>query len=728
MSGGERKSNDSAERISWLAEQIAHHSNLYYNLAQPQIPDAEFDQLWDELKSLSPDHPQLNRVGVDIAPGSVKVEHLFPMRSLDKATTDEEINHFVNSTTGGATRFLSQPKLDGSALSLEYRMGRLVRAATRGNGVRGEDVTRNARKLGNVPDQLPVPVDVHIRGEAVMPLAVFEAKYRDVSPNPRNLAAGALRQKHAHGKADASDLVFQAYNAQFPSEAERHPDSSPPPEFQYDTEILHWLEEIAGVLPAPWAIHQDAQPVEVVGRLQEEAKRWAGQRSGYVFEIDGVVFKLDSLDQRQELGMTAHHPRWALAWKFPPEEATSVLLDVEWQTGRTGNITPVARIAPQRVGGVTVENTTLHNLGEVLRLELKIGDKVLIVRRGDVIPKIERSLGPATGEDLLNRFHASGEPFGGTLPATSTINPPAFCPTCQSPIEEDGAFLKCLNLMCDARTSRAVLYWCRALEMDGIGEKLVDQLLDEGLIATVPDLYRLSEDDLLGLERMGEKSVRNVLDELSKAKQMTLGKFLHALGLPGIGPELATALAQQLQDVTGLMSWLDDAHAELSDVAFGPQADESGKANQHNQAIRRIMDIEGVGSVVALHFRDGLQVRRDMLNDLIEQLAINAQPVQISSGPFEGLTFCLTGTLSRPRKEIQLMIQQAGGKVVGSVSGKLGVLVAGEQAGSKMAKAESLNITVWSEADLLNQLEATEVGQNEPEEKKGQPSLFDFEG
>ena len=264
--------------------------------------------------------------------------------------------------------------------------------------------------------------------------------------------------------------------------------------------------------------------------------------------------------------------------------------------------------------------------------------------------------------------------------------------------------------------------------MDGIGEKLVDQLLDEGLIATVPDLYRLSEDDLLGLERMGEKSVRNVLDELSKAKQMTLGKFLHALGLPGIGPELATALAQQLQDVTGLMSWLDDAHAELSDVAFGPQADESGKANQHNQAIRRIMDIEGVGSVVALHFRDGLQVRRDMLNDLIEQLAINAQPVQISSGPFEGLTFCLTGTLSRPRKEIQLMIQQAGGKGVGSVSGKLGVLVAGEQAGKKKKKAESLNITVWSEADLLNQLEATEVGQNEPEEKKGQPSLFDFEG
>ena len=220
-------SESDAAHIAALAEQIAHHSHLYYNLAQPEISDAAFDRLWAELKELDANHPQLSRVGADIPPGSVKVDHLFPMRSLDKATKTEELNHFVNTTTRGSTRFLSQPKLDGSALSLEYRMGRLVRAATRGSGERGEDVTRNARKIANVPHTLLHNVDLHVRGEVVMPLAVFESKYRDVSPNPRNLAAGALRQKHADGKADASDLVFQAYDAKVPLGENRHPDSIP---------------------------------------------------------------------------------------------------------------------------------------------------------------------------------------------------------------------------------------------------------------------------------------------------------------------------------------------------------------------------------------------------------------------------------------------------------------------------------------------------------------------
>ena len=259
-------------QIDSLAEQIAHHSNLYYNLAKPEISDAEFDRLWDELKGLDPHHPQLSRVGADIAPGSVKVDHLFPMRSLDKATTAEELNHFVNTTTSGATRFLSQPKLDGSALSLEYRMGRLVRAATRGSGERGEDVTRNARKIANVPHKLPVAVDVHVRGEVVMPLAVFEAKYKDISPNPRNLAAGALRQKHADGKADASDLVFQAYDAKLPLGKDRHPDSESAPSMENDTDLLVWLEEVLGILPAPWEVHEGESPA-LTASLMDEATR-----------------------------------------------------------------------------------------------------------------------------------------------------------------------------------------------------------------------------------------------------------------------------------------------------------------------------------------------------------------------------------------------------------------------------------------------------------------------
>ncbi|MGB1679270.1 MAG: NAD-dependent DNA ligase LigA [Poseidonia sp.] len=733
MSGEAPKSSDAAERVAWLAEQIAHHSHLYYNLAEPEISDAEFDRLWDELKAADPEHPQLSRVGADVAPGSVKVDHLFPMRSLDKATSSEELNHFVNATTGGATRFLSQPKLDGSALSLEYRMGRLVRAATRGSGERGEDVTRNALKVANVPSMLPLPVDVHVRGEVVMPLTVFDAKYRETSPNPRNLAAGALRQKHADGKADASDLVFQAYDAQVPVGADRHPDSQPVPSFDNDTDMLAWMEDTLGIVPAPWTLHDGTTPAEAAGLLDEATQVWTERRAGYAYEIDGVVFKLDNLAGRDALGMTAHHPRWALAWKFPPEEATSVLMDVEWQTGRTGNITPVARIAPQRVGGVTVENTTLHNVGEVERLGISIGDKVLIVRRGDVIPKIEQALGRATQTDIDGRFHASGDPFVATLPPSSTIEPPTSCPACDGDVEVEGAFLKCLNLFCDARTSRSVLYWCRALELDGVGEKLVEQLLDAGLISSCADLYRLTMDDLLGLERMGEKSATNVLREVDKARTMTLGRFLHALGLPGIGPELATSMARVLGDAPGLVAWLEAAHAKPGEEGFGPHEDENGKPHVHNAALRQLLSVEGVGDIVVLQLRDGLAQRRALVEDLVDLLTIEVEPTLTKGGVFDGMTFCVTGTLSAPRKEIQQRIADAGGKVVGSVSAKLNVLVAGEQAGSKLDKATSLNVTVWSEDALNEALRGTTVTESVEEETTvteaaPQSSLKDYFG
>ena len=714
-------------RIASLAEQIAHHSHLYYNLAKPEISDAEFDRLWDELKQLDPHHPQLSRVGADIAPGSVKVDHLFPMRSLDKATTAEELNHFVNITTSGATRFLSQPKLDGSALSLEYRMGRLVRAATRGSGERGEDVTRNARKIANVPTLLPVAVDVHVRGEVVMPLVVFEAKYKDISPNPRNLAAGALRQKHADGKADASDLVFQAYDAKLPLGENRHPDSEHAPLIEVDTDLLAWMEDVLGIVPAPWEVHEGESPAETATLMDKSTQVWADKRSDYPYEIDGVVFKLDNLEQRERLGMTAHHPRWALAWKFPPEEAFSVLLDVEWQTGRTGNITPVARIAPQRVGGVTVENTTLHNVGEVERLGINLGDKVLIVRRGDVIPKIEQALGPASPSDLDGRFHASGEPFTGQLPVHAPISSPSTCPACDGQVELEGAFLKCVDIFCVARTSRSVLYWCRALELDGVGEKLVDQMLDAHLITSCADLYRLTLDGLLELERMGEKSANNVLTEVAKSRTMSLGKFLHALGLPGIGPELASALASALGDAPGLLQWLDAAHASVGDATYGPELDDNGKPHAHNQAIRTMLELDGVGEIVALQFRDGLAVRRTLVEDLIDLLTIEQEEMKTAEGPFVGMTFCITGTLSAPRKEIQQRIIDAGGKIVGSVSAKLSVLVAGEKAGSKLTKATNLGVDVWAEEDLEERLSSTEDSREVlPAQTGNQSSLSDF--
>ena len=706
MAQDEKESTSNQSRVAWLSEQIAYHSDLYYNQAQSEISDAEFDALWDELKAIDPQHPQLQRVGAEIDPGTVKVDHLFPMRSLNKGTNDEDIAHFVKESSLESTRFISQPKLDGSALSLEYRKGRLVRAATRGSGDRGEDVTKNARKVENVPNRLGAGVDVHIRGEVVMRKSVFEEKYQEISPNPRNLAAGALRQKKSDGKADASDLVFLAYDAKFPPEHARHPDSILPPSDAYDSQILEWLSKIAGVEPAPWVVHSSATEDASIVSLCQETEKWSKERETYGFEIDGLVFKVDELEKRDLLGMTAHHPRWALAWKFPPEEATSVLLDVDWQTGRTGTITPVARIAPQRVGGVTVENTTLHNLGEIERLEIQIGDKVRIVRRGDVTPKIEASLGAASQQDIEGRTHADGEPFTGKLPQRRAITPPEACPACEGPIEIEGAFIRCTDVQCSARLGRSILYYCRALEMDGIGEKLVEQLIDEGLISSIPDLYRLDEQMLLSLDRMGQKSADNVLNEVQKSRSMTFSKFLGALGLPGIGPELASAISNHFNQPSNLLQWVEESHSDTSRIS-------------------ELISIDGVGEIVALQLRNGIHLRSAFIQDLLTQLTITKEAQVAAGGPFDGMTFCVTGTLSESRKSIQARIKAAGGKVVSSVSGNLSILVAGENAGSKLAKAEKLDVQVWDEKTLMEQLSGDSI-EEKPTSSTAQPTLFDY--
>ena len=666
------------ERIKYLADAVRYHRELYYNRSAPEISDAEFDALWDELKDLDPNNAVLHEVGPEPLPGTEKVEHMFPMRSLDKGTSDDDIIHFVTQSTFGGKRYLAQPKLDGSALSLEYVAGNLYRAATRGSGERGEDVTLNAKLVANVPTRLNSPVDCHVRGEVVMPLAVFEEKYRDVSPNPRNLCSGALRQKHGDGKADASDLVFCAYDVKFPNES---------PDTVNDSELLSWLQEV-GIEPAPWEIFSSESPQK---EMIEYTSKWSAKRATYEYEIDGIVFKLDNLEQRENLGMTAHHPRWALAWKFPSQEALSVLLGVDWQTGRTGAVTPVARIAPQMVGGVTVENVTLHNVGEVERLGIKIGDKVKITRRGDVIPKIIENLGKASSSDMQNRYHADGRKFSAEL-SVQRIQIPKDCPACGRDLVMEGAFLRCMSLECDARTARALTYWCRTLEMDGIGEKLIEALLDNGLVKTIADLYRLSHSQISNLERMGDKSAYNVLDELGKTRNLNLARFLHALGMERIGPEVATTISQHFTSMEKMLLWVDEG--EIDELTI----------------------IEGIGEKVAAIFRDGIKKRRSLIDDLSEIITITDE-AESATGVFDGKSFCITGSLSRPRKEIALAIKNSGGKVVGSVSGNLDVLVAGEKAGSKLAKAESLNVEVWSEEKLFNKI-------SEP--KKGPKTLFEF--
>jgi len=666
------------ERIKYLADAVRYHRELYYNHSAPEISDAEFDALWDELKELDPDNEVLHEIGPEPLPGTVKVDHLFPMRSLDKGTSDEDIIHFVTQSTFGGKRYLAQPKLDGSALSLEYIAGNLHRAATRGSGERGEDVTLNAKIVANVPSRLNSPVDCHVRGEVVMPLAVFEEKYREVSPNPRNLCSGALRQKHGDGKAEASDLVFCAYDVKFPNQS---------PDVLNDSELLSWLQEV-GIEPAPWKVFDSESPQK---DMIDYTVEWSQKRPTYEYEIDGIVFKIDDLEQRENLGMTAHHPRWALAWKFPSQEAYSVLLDVDWQTGRTGAVTPVARIAPQMVGGVTVENVTLHNVGEVERLGIKIGDKVKITRRGDVIPKIIENLGKASQSDLQERFHADGTQFSAEL-SIQEIDIPNDCPACGRDLVMEGAFLRCVALECDARTARALTYWCRTLEMDGIGEKLIEALLERGLVETIADLYRLSHSQISNLDRMGDKSAYNVLDELSKTRTLNLARFLHALGIERIGPEVATTISQHFTSLEKLLLWVDEGDDE------------------------ELTTIDGIGEKVTTIFREGISKRRELIDELSQIITVTDE-AESASGIFDGKSFCITGSLSRPRKEIALAIKNAGGKVVGSVSGNLDVLVAGENAGSKLAKAESLEVEVWSEEKLFSQI-------SEP--RKGPKTLFEF--
>ena len=706
----ERPSGDDKRAlVSWLVKQISYHSDLYYNQAAPEISDTEFDSLWSELKRLDPQNPQLEMVGSDSIPGSEKVNHLFPMRSLDKATTIKEIHHFVSETTANGRQFVCQPKLDGSALSIEYRRGRLVRAATRGNGTKGEDVTANARRISNVPESINWEGDCHIRGEVIMPLSTFYEKYSSIAPNPRNLAAGCLRQKTKDsGKAKPEDLIFLAYDVKFPDSNSRHPDSPTPPAFIFDSDSNDWLSTI-GIQIAGNTVIEAEDSTKVTEKISSITEYWTEKRGSIEWEIDGVVIKLDLISKRESLGMTAHHPRWALAWKFPPEEAHTVLMGVDWQVGRTGTITPVARVAPVTVSGVTVENVTLHNPGEVDRLQIAIGDKVKIVRRGDVIPKIVEVIGKAAKTDIEGRIHSDGSKFDEELPDYSQIIIPNLCPRCDTNLIQDGAFIRCTNMNCPSRLERTILYWARSLELDGIGEKLAQQLCSEGLVKSLPDLYDLEISDVSNLERMGLKSATNVIKELESSKQISLSMFLSALGIPGIGPELATSVANQVTSIENLLYLVNQRNENI---------------DENNSAVTQLIEIDGIGVKVANQILDGLTIRMDTVKKLQAHLDIYSESNPLSNGSLSGNTFCITGTLTRSRKEIAHLIKSNGGKVVGSVSKNLNYLLAGESAGSKLENAINLGVQVISESQLNEMLEIETKAANV--EENTQKSLMDF--
>tara|TARA_R110000868_G_scaffold100529_7_gene276403 strand:- start:5943 stop:8018 length:2076 start_codon:yes stop_codon:yes gene_type:complete len=665
-------------RIEQLRQQINDHNHRYYVLDEAAIPDAEYDRLMRELQTLEAQYPlwitadsPTQRVGAEPLAAFDQVQHELPMLSLDNAMNAEEFAAFYQRIrdrlkTTDEIELVCEPKLDGLAVSLLYEQGKLVRAATRGDGQTGEDITRNVRTINNVPLRLQGdawPRRIEVRGEVYMPKAGFEAynaKARaadeKVFANPRNAAAGSLRQLDARITAKRP-LEFCAYSIGIVSD-----------EFGLATTHRGILDQIQG-----WGIRINPETRTANGLEQAlDCYRLLGEKRHQLgYEIDGSVFKVNALALQQQLGFVARAPRWAIAYKFPAVEQMTRLLGVDFQVGRTGAVTPVARLEPVHVAGVTVSNATLHNMDEVARLGVRIGDTVIVRRAGDVIPQVVSVVLEQRPEH------------------TDAILIPDSCPVCDSLIEkvEGEAVARCTGgLVCAAQRKEAIKHFAsrKALDVEGLGDKLIEQLVAADLIDSVDDLFHLTLEQLSGLERMGEKSATNVLAALNKAKQTTLGRFLYALGIREVG----VVTAQSLADHFGFLQRIMDA------------------------SIEQLLDVADVGSVVASHVVNFFAEAHN--RTVIEQLK-NAgvvwpegEPVRAAAEdlPLAGQTAVITGTLTAlSRDEAKAHLQTLGAKVTGSVSAKTDFLVAGEKAGSKLAKATQLGVSVWDETRLLAVLE-----------------------
>lgn len=668
------KLDEARVEVERLRAELRHHNHLYYVLDNPELPDAEYDKLFHRLKALETEFPELasvssptQRVGDKPLSEFSQVTHEVPMLSLDNVFNEEEFAEFDRRVRKGLqwedeTRQVSyccEPKLDGLAISLLYENGQLVRGATRGDGATGEDITHNVRTLNSVPLSLlgeNVPAVLEVRGEVVMPKAGFQrlnerqaAKGEKAYVNPRNAAAGSLRQLDPRIAAERP-LEFYAY-AVARSQGWQQPSG------QYAT--LQALQQL-GFRISRELKHGDGEAFVAAfyGDIQT-------RREALPYEIDGVVIKVDDFRLQQELGFVSRAPRWATAYKFPAQEAVTTVEDVEFQVGRTGALTPVARLAPVFVGGVTVSNATLHNMDEVQRMDLHVGDSVVIYRAGDVIPKVVRVL-------------ADRRPADAKL-----VLMPTHCPVCGSDIvrPEGEAIARCSGgLYCSAQQKEALIHFVsrRAMDIDGLGDKWIEQLVDQGLIKSSADLYHLRKEDLLPLERMGDKSADNLLAAIEKSKATTLPRFLFALGIRQVGESTALALAKHFGSLDKLLEADEAVLQTVPDV--GPIVASfiaSFFQQEHNREIIGKLQAEGV------HW---------------ENLAALSDLPQ----PLVGQTWVLTGTLeTMSRDQAKEKLQQLGAKVSGSVSKKTTAVVAGEAAGSKLADAEKHGVRVMNEQELL---------------------------
>ncbi len=661
-------------RIGELRRLIAYHNHRYYVLDDPEIPDAEYDALFRELQRLEAEYPELiepdsptQRVGAPPSGAFAEVRHRVPMLSLENAFSDEEMEAFdrrVRERLGvDMVVYSAEPKFDGLAVSLRYERGRLVQAATRGDGRTGEDVTANVRTIRAVPLRLMGegwPDVLEVRGEVVMPKAGFaalnsrrEAQGEKPFANPRNAAAGSLRQLDPAVTA-IRPLTFFAYGL---GEVVGHP--------MRDTHVanMHVLRDWG--LPIPPGMER----CRGVEECHACYRRMRERRESLDFDIDGVVFKVDRLEFQQRLGFVARAPRWAIARKFPAEEAITTVLDVDWQVGRTGALTPVARLAPVFVGGVTVSNATLHNMDEIERKDVRIGDAVVVRRAGDVIPEVVRVV----------RERRS--------PGARRVRLPARCPVCGSTVvrPEGEAVARCgAGLFCPAQRKETIKHFAsrKAMDIEGLGDKLVEQLVDRDMVRTPADLYRLSREALLGLERMGEKSADNLLAAIEASKRTTLARFVYALGIREVGEATAAALARRFGSLESLMGANESCLQETPDV----------------------------GPVVARHVHDFFAEphNREVIAGLLGAgIRWPEQPRgEEMDGPLKGQVYVLTGTLSgMTRDEAKARLEALGARVSSSVSGKTTAVIAGEKPGSKAEKARALGVPVLDESALMTLLE-----------------------
>ena len=669
--------SDWRARADWLHTQLHRHAHAYYVLDNPSIPDAEYDAMFSELQSLEATHPELitpdsptQRVGSAPLPEFTQVAHDVPMLSINNGFAEEEILAFDKRVRDGLesdteVRYACELKFDGLAINLRYEKGVLTQAATRGDGYTGEDVTANIRTVRSIPlrlqgDSLPEVMDV--RGEVLMFKADFQRlnqRQRDAGQkefaNPRNAAAGSLRQLDSRITSQRS-LRFFAYGighlegAALPATHEA---------------LLDWYSSMGVPVCAERAVVSGA-----AGLLSFFASIGT-KRAQLPYEIDGVIYKVNRLDQQGTLGFVSRAPRFALAHKFPAEEATTVVQDIVVQIGRTGAVTPVARLAPVSVGGVTVTNATLHNEDEVRRKDIRIGDTVIVRRAGDVIPEVVAN--------VLERRPAAAREFVM----------PIHCPVCGSAIvrPEEESVARCSGgwVMCAAQRKGGLLHFVsrRAMDIEGLGEQLVEQLVDRGLVTTPADFYKLGLVMLSELDRMAQKSAQNLIDALEKSKSTTLARFIYALGIRHVGESTAKSLAKHFGNLDALLEATEEQILAVDDI--GPVVAQSILSFLHDAINRELIaQLRASG----IHWEEGEPEQRS------QHLA--------------GKTFVLTGSLpTLKRDEAAAMIEAAGGKVSGSVSKKTSFVVAGEEAGSKLAKAEELGVAVLDEAGLLDLLEQT---------------------